>query len=227
MKLVLVSDGNHLKHSSGERLLVTPAIKQNTINWKWSIWKIKSKYWKMYAKDDPLKKKELIILRAKYNKMSTDESDKSLMWLKQGYHYQGEKPGKLLVWRKKQQTDRAINSIRTPQGILTINPQEINTCFKDFYETLYRSECNQNSDTQETFLDQLQFQSLSDDIKNELDRNITVEELSEAIQNMNSGKAPGPDALPIEFYKTFKTKLAEPPLNMFKEYSRKELFHPL
>lgn len=99
--------------------------------------------------------------------MSTDESAKSLMWLKQGYYDQGEKPGKLLAWRiKKQQTDRAINSIRTPQGILTIDPQEINTCFKDFYESLYKSECNQDSDTQETFLDRLQFQSLSDDIKN-------------------------------------------------------------
>lgn len=41
--------------------------------------------------------------------------------------------------------------------------------------------------------------------------------LSEAIQNMNSGKAPGLDGLPIEFYKTFKTKLVEPLLNMFKE----------
>ncbi len=50
-----------------------------------------------------------------------------------------------------------------------------------------------------------------------MDRNITVEELSEAIQNMNSRKAPGPDGLPIEFYKTFKTKLADPLLNMFKE----------
>ena len=69
--------------------------------------------------------------------MSTDESAKSLMWLKQGYHDQGEKPGKLSAWRiKNQQTDRAINSIRTPQGTLTIDPLEINTCFKDFHESL-------------------------------------------------------------------------------------------
>ena len=91
----------------------------------------------LYAKNDPVKQKELIILKAKYNKMSTDESAKSLMWLKQGYHDQGEKPGKLSAWRiKNQQTDRAINSIRTPQGTLTIDPLEINTCFKDFHESL-------------------------------------------------------------------------------------------
>lgn len=68
----------------------------------------------------------MLILGAKYNKMSTNESAKNLMWLKQGYHDQVEKP-KLLAWRiKKQQTDWAINSIRTPQEILTIDPQEIN-----------------------------------------------------------------------------------------------------
>lgn len=46
------------------------------------------------------------------------------MWLKQAYHDQGEKAGKLLSWRiKKQQTDRAINIIiRTQQGNLTIDP---------------------------------------------------------------------------------------------------------
>lgn len=34
---------------------------------------------------------------------------------------------------------------------------------------------------------------------------------------MNSGKAPGPDGLPIEFYNIFKDKLVQPFLNMFKE----------
>ena len=57
----------------------------------------------LYVKDDDLKQKELLILRAKYNKMSTDGSAKSLTWLKQAYHDQGEKAGKLLAWRIKKQ----------------------------------------------------------------------------------------------------------------------------
>lgn len=43
---------------------------------------------------------------------------------------------------------------------------------------------------------------------------------------MNSGKAPGPYGLPIEFYKIFKTKLAEPLLNMFKECFREGTLPP-
>lgn len=34
---------------------------------------------------------------------------------------------------------------------------------------------------------------------------------------MNSGKAPGPDGLPIEFYKEFKSKLVQPLLDMYNE----------
>ena len=55
---------------------------------------------------------------------------------------------------------------------------------------------------------------------------MTAEELIEANQNMNSGKAPGPDGLPIEFYKTFKTKLVEPLLSMFKECFQKGTLPP-
>lgn len=46
---------------------------------------------------------------------------------------------------------------------------------------------------------------------------ITVEELLRAIKSINSGKAPGPDGLPIEFYKTFQKQLLILLLNMFKE----------
>lgn len=43
---------------------------------------------------------------------------------------------------------------------------------------------------------------------------ITVEEISEAIKSMKSGKAAGPDGLPTEFYKSFESKLKTPLLDM-------------
>lgn len=115
------------------------------------------------------------------------------------------------------QSERAINSITSTAGNLTMDPVEINNSFRDFYKLLYESENNGNKEAQTTFLDQLQFRTVSDGEKKKLDSPITAEELCEAMGNMNSGKAPGPDGLPIEFYKTFSRRLVRPLLDMFEE----------
>uniref|UniRef100_A0A670ZBU0 Uncharacterized protein n=1 Tax=Pseudonaja textilis TaxID=8673 RepID=A0A670ZBU0_PSETE len=41
-------------------------------------------------------------------------------------------------------------------------------------------------------------------IETMLEGNITMMELTEALKKQNVGKAPGPDGLPVEFYKTFQ-----------------------
>lgn len=67
------------------------------------------------------------------------------------------------------------------------------------------------------FLDQLHFRTIPEDEKIILDGPLTTEELIEAIGDMDSGKAPGPDGLPIEFYKTFQKQLVRPLLDMYEE----------
>ena len=110
----------------------------------------------------------------------------------------GEKAGKLLAWRtKKIQSDEAINSIQMSSGRVTVDPVEINDSFREYYHHLYKSECPENIEERNSFLNQLQFPQISDDAKKELDNRLTTEELSQAIQNIHSGKTPGPDGLPI------------------------------
>lgn len=188
---------------------------------------IKSLETDLNENDDSTKQRELLLLRTQYNKLSADKAANSLLWLKQSYYDQGEKAGKLLAWRiKKMQSDRSINSVINSSGDLTVDPQEINNCFREFFEHLYRSECIQASEERDQFLCQLQFLELTEDLKDELDSGLTVEELSQAIQNINSGKVPGPDGLPIEFYKTFRQKLLTPLLNMYNESYQNETLPP-
>lgn len=59
--------------------------------------------------------------------------------------------------------------------------------------------------------------TLTEEVKVDLDKDITVEELLQAIKSINSGKTPGPYGLPIEFYKTFQKQLLTPLLDMFNE----------
>uniref|UniRef100_A0A669DA51 Reverse transcriptase domain-containing protein n=1 Tax=Oreochromis niloticus TaxID=8128 RepID=A0A669DA51_ORENI len=188
---------------------------------------IKSLELDLNVSDDSTKQSELLRLRTEYNKLSSDAAAKSLMWLRQSYYDQGEKAGRLLAWRiKKMQSERAINSIKTSSGNVTVDPLEINDSFREFYEKLYKSECAQASEEQDIFLDQLQFQTLTENTKQELDRRLTIEEISQAIKSINSGKAPGPDGFLIEFYKTFQDKLLIPLFNMYEEAYQNEALPP-
>lgn len=48
-----------------------------------------------------------------------------------------------------------------------------------------------------------------------LDAALTISEIKEAIHSMNSGKSPGPDGYPVEFYKKLSDQLAPLLLEMF------------
>lgn len=102
---------------------------------------IKSLELDLNVSDDSTKQSELLRLRIEYNKLSSDAAAKSLMWLKQSYYDQGEKAGRLLAWRiKKMQSERAISSIKTSSGNVTVDPSEIYDSFREFYENVYKSE---------------------------------------------------------------------------------------
>lgn len=117
-------------------------------------------------KDDLEKQKRLLILRTEYNKLTSDVAAKSLLWLNQAFYEQGEKAGKLLAWRiKKIRSEIAINGIITQTGVMSNDPQDINNAFKEFYQSLYRSECSSASAHRDTFLNHLQFETLTEEVK--------------------------------------------------------------
>lgn len=191
--------------------------------------KVKKLEQELHHNDNPEKQQELILLKSQYNELTTNKIASSLLWLKQSYYDQGEKAGKLLAWRlKKVQTDRAINSVKLQDGKILIDPSEINTAFKEFYEDLYKSEYSplNSSGKQKEFLDKLHFPTLTEEAKTDLDKHLCVEELSEAMKGLSSGKAPGPDGLPIELYKTFAGKLLPHLLETFNESYEKGILPP-
>ncbi len=96
----------------------------------------------LFETNDPENKKKIISLKAQYNELTGNKIATNLMWLKQSYYDQGEKPGKLLAGRiKKIQTNGAINYILLDDGQASTDPLEINNAFKLYYENVYYSEC--------------------------------------------------------------------------------------
>ncbi len=70
---------------------------------------------------------------------------------------------------------------------------------------------------QNILFDELEFPQLAEDAKLDLENNLSIEELVDAVQSMNSGKAPEPDGLPVEIYKTFSKRLMPYLLEMYTE----------
>lgn len=68
--------------------------------------------------------------------------------------------------------------------------------------------------TLKSFFSQLNVPTLSSDVRNCLEALISQEEVAAAISSLQSGKSPGPDGFPSEFYKKNSVQLA-PLLTLF------------
>ncbi|MGL4560929.1 MAG: hypothetical protein ACRCV0_01400 [Brevinema sp.] len=162
--------------------------------------------------------KELLLLRAEYDKQSAFRAASSLLRLKQTFYEQGDRAGKLLARQIKQlETKSPITSIIS-NGQTLLDPIEINNTFKDYYEELYKAQASIKLDNINIFLNKIDIPSISED-----DR---VKEIGQAIDSMKSGKRAGPDGIPIDLYKKFKNKLLVPLLNMFEEIFQSNFLPP-
>jgi hypothetical protein len=81
-----------------------------------------------------------------------------------------------------------------------MDPVEINQTFAFYSNILYNSESPNNLTDQTSFLDGLEFTSISENATLDLDKELNGVEISDAIFNMKGGKAAGPDGLPIDIY---------------------------
>lgn len=81
--------------------------------------------------------KELLILRAEYDKQSAFRAACSLLRLKQSFYEQGDKSGKLLAWQIRQlETTTSITTILSNRNVV-VDPIEINNAFIGYYKILY------------------------------------------------------------------------------------------
>lgn len=86
--------GEMIKHTSSK-------TKQNNEKIQTLEKQIKTLQLELYESNNMDKQLELATMRAEYNKLTIDRVAKNLLWTKQTYYDQGEKPGKLLAWRVK------------------------------------------------------------------------------------------------------------------------------
>ena len=113
----------------------------------------------------------------------------------------GEKPTRYFFQLKtKRQSRNAIQELRVGDRSVTSDMEMLNTC-REFYSSLYLAEPVDLS-CQDWLLDQLD-ETLTADDENKCEGDVKLGECYEALSQMWSGKSPGADGLPVEFYRRF------------------------
>lgn len=161
--------------------------------------------------------KERLSLKTEFEVLATDHTTEMLLKSRHTYYEHGDKASRLLAYQLRQtSSSHQIPQIRTSSGS-TIDPKKINDEFKDFYVLLYTSENTSDSSHLDSFFNSLHIPTLHPDFVDDLERNITIEELATAAKSMQCGKCPGPDGYTAEFYKAFLHKLAPILIDMFND----------
>lgn len=149
-----------------------------------------------------------LLLESEFDNLSTINAEEMLIKSRHMYYEYGYKPSRLLAHQLRQSSaSRLISEIHTSSG-LTCDPQEINDAVHNLYASLYFTEQEPTSDDLCKFLGNLPIPKVAVDVAEILDSPITLEEVTDAIAAMQSGKSPGPDGYPIEFFKRFSRTLA-------------------
>ncbi len=97
---------------------------------------------------------------------------------------------------KQKDSLSSIPALRTQGDMLLTDPNKINGVFKNFLMNVYSSDSHlEKRERSEKILTKLGLPTLLEVQVALLDQSITTEEIAEAIKNLSSGKAPGPDGL--------------------------------
>lgn len=153
--------------------------------------------------------KQVCELKYNLNSIYSKKAEYAMFRLKCTFYESGEKAGRLLARQlKKQESSHAIPCVKDSHGKVVTTAKEINQVFMDFYKTLYTSETLSNQEKLENWFSQFKLPRLSQEQAQFLETPVTEEEVRKAILSMQTGKAPGLDGFPVEYYKQFIDILA-------------------
>jgi hypothetical protein len=119
--------------------------------------------------------------------------------------------------RKRKKTQ--INNIRDEKGNITINTNEIQKIFREYFEKLYSIKL-EKLDEMVKFIDAYNQPKLNEEDINHLNSPITYNEVEAVTKNLPTKKSPEPDGFKAEFYQIFKEELTTILLKLFQEIKR-------
>ena len=143
------------------------------------------------------------------------------------WHELGEKNSKyFLNLAKRNNIKKRIRKLFV-SGAISTDPFEILNTERRFYEKLYsKQNTNVNSEEANSFLNNPNLLRLTEELSESCEGEITLKECETILTSFKTGKTPGNDGIPVEFYRVFWPLLGKFMVESFNEaYNRKEMSH--
>uniref|UniRef100_A0A3P9NCC4 Reverse transcriptase domain-containing protein n=1 Tax=Poecilia reticulata TaxID=8081 RepID=A0A3P9NCC4_POERE len=144
-----------------------------------------------------------------------NEKSKGILVRSRVQHLEENEKCTRYFFRKLFRSQQQINTLINENGEELNNSQQIDAEIYGFYKKLYGNK-QINKEEMSYFLSKLT-NKLTERERENLDQEITIDEMTKAMQSMQNNKAPGLDGLPKEFYSTFWEILKGPLLQVYKE----------
>ena len=121
---------------------------------------------------------------------------------------------------KKKRGERIqINKIRNEKEEVITNTIEMQSVLRDYYKQLYINKMD-NLEEMDTFLEKYNLPRVNQEEIENMNRQITTNEIENVIENLPTNKSPGPDGFTHKFYQTFREKLTSILLKLFPKNFR-------
>ena len=137
-----------------------------------------------------------------------------VQWLEEG-----EKPTRFFFRLEQKRAEKnTFESLVDKDGVEKFSQEDLEPILVDFYTSLF-SKDTLDMQIQTALIDDLEL-SLTDSDRERCEGLFTKEEISSALKGLQTGKSPGSDGLPTEFYVVFWDYLCDPLMQVYNERFR-------
>ena len=167
---------------------------------------------------------EITVIKTQLEDIFLEKAQGTLIRSRCKHVLEHEKPSKYFLNLERANNNRKnIKSLKV-NGEKTCDPEKILDAQKKFFFNLYTEPQNTFNDLcSDTYMGKLDLPQISKSSRQNCEKAITLSEIETAIKSLPLNKTPGPDGLPIEFYKKFSNNISEVILDSFIDSFRSGL----
>ena len=148
--------------------------------------------------------KKIDEINCEINKNSRYAAEGAILRAKAKWSIEGEQCSKYFLNLEKRNAKNKVMNVISDNGKLIHENYEILNHQAKFFQQLYSNNENVTPD-----LGHLHGPKISHEQKQNLETDITLQELQEVVKSMKHGKSPGMDGLPVEFYIVFWSRVKD------------------